>query len=112
MGVRGPGQRVVVDAWSRLICAGWVPQDRVFGGNGTAGLVIERGRVFGDDCRSRTGLLIARGRVVPHAAGSGWLTPTVSMGGYSGSMARDQHQPASSRATATLAITGRFRRSV
>jgi len=42
-GGQRPGQRVVVDAWSRLICAGWVPQDRVFGGNGAAGLVIERG---------------------------------------------------------------------
>ncbi len=35
-GVRVPGQRVVVDAWSRLICAGWVPQGRVFGGSGIA----------------------------------------------------------------------------
>jgi len=23
------GERVVVDAWSRLICAGWLPQDGV-----------------------------------------------------------------------------------
>jgi hypothetical protein len=48
VGVSRFGQRVVVDAWSRLICAGWVPQDRVFGGNGTAGLVIERGLVTGE----------------------------------------------------------------
>jgi hypothetical protein len=31
--------------------------------------------------------------------------------GQSGSIASDQHQPASSRATATLAATGRFFRS-
>jgi hypothetical protein len=26
------------DAWSRLICAGWLPQDRVFGWERSAGL--------------------------------------------------------------------------
>ena len=67
MGVSGPGQGVVVDAWSRLICAGWLPQDRVFGGNGTARLVIERG-LYHDESRGGGVLLIARGRVVPHAA--------------------------------------------
>ena len=33
----GPGAGVSVslhDAWSRLICAGWLPQDRVFGWSG------------------------------------------------------------------------------
>lgn len=31
------------DAWSMLICAGWLPQDGLFGGSGCAGLEIERG---------------------------------------------------------------------
>jgi hypothetical protein len=31
VGVEVRGQRVVADAWSMLICAGWLPQDRVFG---------------------------------------------------------------------------------
>jgi len=26
------------DAWSMLICAGWLPQDGLFGGSGCAGL--------------------------------------------------------------------------
>ncbi len=36
-GPLGPGAGVSVslhDAWSRLICAGWLPQDRVFGWSG------------------------------------------------------------------------------
>ena len=66
-----PGQRVGVDAWSRLICAGWVPQDRVFGGNVLAGLVIERGLSPTANVVVGEVLLIARGRVVPHAAGPG-----------------------------------------
>ena len=27
------GSACLFDAWSRLICAGWLPQDRVFGGS-------------------------------------------------------------------------------
>jgi hypothetical protein len=79
-GSAGPGQRVVVDAWSRLICAGWVPQDRVFGGNGTAGLSSGVTVPPRHEYRCGTWLLIASGRVVPHAAGPGPLTPTVSSG--------------------------------
>ena len=71
MGVSGPGQRVVVDAWSRLICAGWLPQDRVFGGNGTAGLSSGVTMSLRYENRGGTGLLIASGRVVPHAGGPG-----------------------------------------
>jgi hypothetical protein len=33
----------VLDAWSMLICAGWLPHDGLFGGSGCAGLEIERG---------------------------------------------------------------------
>ena len=29
------------DAWSRLICAGWLPQDRVFGWERSAGLSLD-----------------------------------------------------------------------
>ena len=80
MGVGGPGQRVVVDAWSRLICAGWVPQDRVFGGNGTAGLVS--GVAMSHRCENVGGtwLLIARGGSFLTLQGPGTLTPTVSSG--------------------------------
>jgi hypothetical protein len=35
----------VLDAWSMLIRAGWLPQDGLFGGGGCAGLEIERGGV-------------------------------------------------------------------
>ena len=41
----GPGARLSVslyDALSRLTCAGWLPQDRVFGWSVTAGLKNER----------------------------------------------------------------------
>ena len=111
MGVSVPGQRVVVDAWSRLICAGWLPQDRVFGGNGAAGL---------SSGVAESSIRISLWDLTAHSLGagrsarcrSGSLTPTVSIGcPYSGITANDQHQPASSRATATLANTGRFLRS-
>jgi hypothetical protein len=38
------GQRVRCDARSRLICAGWLPQDGLFGGAASAGLGSERDR--------------------------------------------------------------------
>ena len=52
------------DAWSRLICAGWLPQDRVFGWERSAGLrtSVARGTSGG------LWLLIASGRVAPRAA--------------------------------------------
>jgi hypothetical protein len=60
-------------------------------------------------------LLIARGRIAPRAAGPGRCPPRSAQRGptiqSSGRTASDQHQPASSRATATFAITGRFLRS-
>ena len=100
------------DALSRLICAGWLPQDGVFGWSVTAGL-----RTSVAWSLMGIGLLIASGRIAPRAVGPGGLTPTVSSGVVgpagqsSGRTASDQHQPASSRATATFAITGRFVRS-
>ena len=51
------------DAWSRLKCAGWLPQDRVFGWERSAGL---RTSVAGAP-RGGHGLLIASGRVAPRA---------------------------------------------
>lgn len=58
-------------------------------------------------------LLIGVSRVVPRAATApivDGLTKQTKGPGYAGMMARDQHQPASSRATATLATVGRLRR--
>ena len=97
------------DAWSRLKCAGWLPQDRVFGWERSAGLrtSVARGTSGGH------GLLIASGRVAPRAVDLDDSIPPRSARGrgfQSGSTASDQHQPASSRATATLAITARFLR--
>jgi hypothetical protein len=54
------------DAWSRLICAGWLPQDRVFGWERSAGLRTSVARAP----RGRHWLLIASGRVAPRAATS------------------------------------------
>ena len=34
MGARVEVSVSLHDAWSRLICAGWLPQDRVFGWSG------------------------------------------------------------------------------
>ena len=87
----------------RLIFAGWLPQDGLFGWNSP--LVYESG--------------VATGAAHSYDAGSflalrpSWCTGRTSVGagaGYS-SMASDQHQPASSRAIATLAMTGRFLRA-
>ena len=50
-------------------------------------------------------LLIAVSRVAPRAAATAVVDEAVWVAGYSSSTARDQHQPASSRAMATLAIT-------
>ena len=40
------------DAWSRLKCAGWLPQDRVFGWERSAGLrtSVARGASGGTGC--------------------------------------------------------------
>ena len=43
-GVFDLGQRVRCDSRSRLICAGWLPQDGLFGGDASAGLGSERDR--------------------------------------------------------------------
>src|SRR5882757_2617089 len=51
------------DAWSRLICAGWLPQDRVFGWERSAGLRTSVARAP----RGCHRLLIASGRVAPRA---------------------------------------------
>lgn len=107
-----------VDAWSGLIPASSVPQDRVFGGNVTAGL--GSGVTSSQDTKVRVGkgcsyprsgsLRTLAFRVAdPHGRLEGACSgPRVQ----SGRVAKDQHHPASSRATATFATTGRrLRRS-
>jgi len=80
VGVNGPGQRVVVDAWSRLICAGWVPQDRVFGGNVAAGLGSGVTLSWTRMCLwDRAAHSLGAGRSARWRSGS--LTPTVSSRG-------------------------------
>jgi hypothetical protein len=106
----GPGERVVGDARVRLICAGWVPQDGVFGWSGTACLgsgvtaavhvvAAAHSRLAGRSsrCHRAGGRRSSLWGLAVHA---------------SGMTARDQHQPASSRAMATLATVERLRRSM
>ena len=82
---------------------GLVTAGRVFGWSGSACL---------GSSVAHAGLLIADSRVAPRAAANAWSTKQI-VGGYSSITARDQHQPASSRAMATLAIAWRFfRRAV
>ncbi len=57
-------------------------------------------------------LLIAVSRVAPRAAARAASRSQLGCAGQSSSTASDQHQPASSRAIATLATTGRLPRSV
>ena len=52
----------------RLICAGWLPQDGLFGWNASAGLEIER------DPQAGLRMLIGVPRVVPRAATTAWLS--------------------------------------
>ena len=47
-------ERVDVDALSSLICAGWLPQDRTFESELTAGLEIERDLLQGNVIAHRT----------------------------------------------------------
>ena len=76
------------------------------------------GRVFGwiaSACLASSvdprGLLIGVSRVDPRAATTGLGEEARSDSDQSSITASDQHQPASSRAIATLATVGRFRRS-
>jgi hypothetical protein len=54
------------------------------------------------------GLLIAESRVARRAAATAAVDEAVQGGGYTSSTAKDQHQPASSRAMATVATTCRL----
>src|SRR6266702_309272 len=82
-------------------------------GLSTAGRAVrlERGRLSRVERRAGA-LLIAVSRVAPRAAVTETLPGRSGSPNQSGMVASDQHQPASSRATATLAITGRFLRTV
>lgn len=91
-------------------------------GLGTAGPYIRRERGHwsrverGREYRWCPWLFIARMWIVPHAACRVDADPHGQLeampGCYWGIVASDQHQPAISRATATLAITGRLFRAV
>jgi hypothetical protein len=93
----------VVSTRVSLKCAGWLPQDGTFETELASGSSVERNQL----CDS----VIAHSPIaghprtlaalsVVHLDNCGW--------GQSGMTASDQHQPASSRAIATLAITARF----
>ena len=98
------GARVGLDAWSMLIYAGWLPQDGLFGGSVSAGLEVERGGLWP--------LLIVLPRVAPHAAATRSPAGRSVGPSQSGRVASDQYQPASSRAMATFATTGRLWQAV
>ena len=97
----GPGERVVGQRrWCQTDMRGLGTAGRWFGWSGP----LSRDRASHQHSVGR--LLIVVSRVAPRAAspadrptpiGCGWLGQSRT--------ARDQHQPASSRATATLAIT-------
>ncbi len=111
--VPGGGPEVASVSWrrrgQRRYSRVGIPQDGLFGWSVSACLGDERGN-------EKPLLLIGQARVCstrchapdrrPAVLGDG-----VAPRGYS-RVASDQHQPANSRAIATLAITGRFLRSV
>ena len=78
------------DAWSRLKCAGWLPQDRVFGWERSAGLrtSVARGTSGGH------GLLIASGRVAPRAVGLDDAIPPRSARGRGFLVGQHRQRPA------------------
>jgi hypothetical protein len=80
------------DAWSRLTCADWLPQDRTFG---WSGVLVQR-RAWPRSNLSRFGCSIVSGRVAPRAAVPRLLDPNGRFGRpvQSGITAIDQHQPA------------------
>ncbi|MFB9071869.1 hypothetical protein ACFFX0_29810 [Citricoccus parietis] len=100
----GSGERVNGRRAVRLICAGWLPQDGVFGRSGTACL---ESSIAGPEAW----LLIVVSRIAPRAATIHHRGTKRSMEAYSCITASDQHQPASSRAMATLAMVPRFSRA-
>ena len=107
---RGRGQRVVARRVVEADMRGLVTCSTVCSAGALRGSKDERDRI---PFREKgVGRFIAPGRVAPRAAVPRLLDPHGRLvgGESSGSTARDPHQPASSRATATLAITGRFLR--
>lgn len=90
-----------------LKCAGWLPQDGTFESELASGSRVERDQL----CRSVIAHSFLAGHSRTLAAPSALPIWTIVGCGKSGMTASDQHQPASSRAIATLAITGRFLRA-
>lgn len=84
----------------RLIFAGWLPQDGVSAGS----------HPCLESSVDPVGLLIIVSRVDPRAAVA-TLARKQAGGGQSSITASDQHQPASTRAIATLATVDRLRRA-
>ena len=102
MGCRACRCRRVVS----LIYAGWLPQDGTFESELAAGLEIERDllrcNVIAHSTDADHSQTLAE-TFAAHLDGCGCCA-------QSGMTANDQHQPASSRAIAVLATTGRFLR--
>lgn len=85
-------------------------------GLGTAGrdFRVGVGRYLTSSVITLPGNMIAHSRIAGHSKTLAVTTAVFTwtfMGGYSSRIASDQHQPASSRATAMLATTERFLRS-
>ena len=88
-----------------LICAGWLPAERAFESELTAGLDIERDQLW-DNVIAHSDF---RGSLQDACRYPSKLTWTFVCR-QSDMTANDQHQPASSRAIAALATTGCFLR--
>ena len=97
-------ERVDVDALSSLIYAGWLPQDGTFDSELAAGLEVERNLLWHNMVAHRTGAGHSQ------TLADTWRFIRTLCGSQVVMTASDQHQPASSRAIAALAITGRFLR--
>ena len=90
-----------------LKCAGWLPQDGTFESELAGGSRLERNPLLDRVVAHR----FTAGHSRTLAALSASFIWTIVGLGQSGMTASDQHQPASSRAIATLAITERFWRA-
>jgi hypothetical protein len=100
---------VAHDGGVRLICAGWLPHDDGSDVNGTAVYRRASPTIVMRIVLWLIGSLQVCSRTAPtpgHQSAKYWMPATYCM------VASDQHQPASSRAIATLATSGFLPRSV
>lgn len=91
-------ERVVSTRVSSLIYAGWLPQDRTFGVGSWPLSKIERHTLW-DNGIAHSPIAGHSKTLADNPNGFAW-----TVGGQSVRTASDQHQPASSRAIATLAL--------